>query len=283
MRGAAVIAVAHAASVVLTQDHRPHRRLGADERANNGQIAASGTACLTLAHHYKRESRTLIDTFPFALNFTGSRVQDEAESLGINLRCRTCRRRGHPSELYVCSGCGNSAFHKTCWDRDPWHETESASERCQRIEMTEYIAIKAIIEPRWDPRTYNNLHFKDMYSAWFGVPYHQEKAHLFSYPRLEELLERYSMHENPESQYLSLVSFFGATGGGKSTLIKALIRNACVAGEEFESPVPSISRNMTKGTSKDVHLYADPRTISSALPIFYAGKVVPGVIHSQLN
>jgi hypothetical protein len=116
-----------------------------------------------------------------------------------------------------------------------------------------------------------DFHRKDLWSTWFGVPYYQDIPQLYVYERLQVLVQKHGCPREDESQYPSLVSFFGDTGSGKSTLIRVLIQNSGPGMEEFEVPVSGNAKDMHKSTSSDVHLYADPLSISTSVPLFYAG------------
>lgn len=67
----------------------------------------------------------------------------------------------------------------------------------------------------------------------------------------------------------SLVSFVGQTGAGKSTLIKLIIELSAERQDGFATPVVGAS-GVAVPTSEDVHLYLDPRTGYSDVPILYA-------------
>jgi hypothetical protein len=139
--------------------------------------------------------------------------------------------------------------------------------------MAEFLWISWLLDSDIKPNRQKQLHRKDIWATWFGVPYYQSEPCLYTYPRLQNLLRNSSSSDSlPDVQYPSLVSFFGDTGGGKSTLIMALIRNACSASAaDIETPVPGNWADIHKSTSGDVHMYADPTTRASAAPLFYAG------------
>lgn len=60
------------------------------------------------------------------------------------------------------------------------------------------------------------------------------------------------------------------SSGGKSTLIKVLIRNAAL-NESDEVPIAGNHAERFKSTSEGIHLYCDPKTIDTDVPLFYAG------------
>lgn len=145
------------------------------------------------------------------------------------------------------------------------------------IEWAEYVWVHWLLNSKVSDDQQARLHRDDIWSTWFGVPYYQdcEKPRLHAYPRLQYLLRgrsTASLDDVSSRQYPSLVSFFGDTGGGKSTLIRALIRNAAPGANFYQTPIPGNDLDRAKSTSGDVHLYSDPSTIGTETPIFYAGK-----------
>ena len=59
--------------------------------------------------------------------------------------------------------------------------------------------------------------------------------------------------------------------GGKSTLIKALIRNAALNLDD-DVPISGNHAERYRSTSGGVNLYSDPKTIDTNVPLFYAGS-----------
>jgi hypothetical protein len=199
-----------------------------------------------------------------------------ASKLGVPLTCRVCSKDGEPTGLLVCNGCGRDGiYHRKCWAE--WRDHKIKQSRvwqpCEKTEMSEFLWISWLLDSNITQHKQRELHRKDMWATWFGVPYYQSKPRLFTYPRLQNLLRNGSSSDSlPDAQCPSLISFFGDTGGGKSTLIKALIRNACSEVEDgVEAPVPGNWADLHRSTSGDVHMYSDPATRTSSAPMFYAG------------
>ena len=121
-------------------------------------------------------------------------------------------------------------------------------------------------------------HAKDVQTKWVGVPHDDKEPRLLVWPRLNDCFQM-STYESEmrkgrisaDQQHPSLVSFFGETGAGKSTIIKALLKLQQQS-RELQFPVTGSDIQSGRATSGDVHLYADQRTIASTNPILYAGK-----------
>jgi hypothetical protein len=214
------------------------------------------------------------------LLLTSFRVAKATAQLGIPQICAQCRKPGDISSLCVCPGCNGRAYHKTCWPNAIPHQPSEGFETCKPpIDFTEYIWVKWLLYSKTSPEQQALLHKEDVWSTWFGVPHRLEPyefyPELYVYPRLQFLItQAQGLRDDGVAltQYPSLISFFGDTGGGKSTLIKALVYNASVDTTE-QVPVPGNNADRHKSTSGDIHLYSDPKTIDSKVPIFYAGRI----------
>jgi hypothetical protein len=75
----------------------------------------------------------------------------------------------------------------------------------------------------------------------------------------------------PPKQFPRLISFFGNTGKGKSTIIQNLVHTIAYSkAEGFDTPVVGAS---TKSISGGIHVYTDPETFHEERPIVYVGKL----------
>lgn len=116
-----------------------------------------------------------------------------------------------------------------------------------------------------------SVHPDDLRARWFGVSHDQKGSppKLFVWPRLQSLVSE--APDRPHYQYPSLVSFVGDTLSGKSSIIKAMILMLAPHGQ-YQVPVSSTEQDQFTSTSSYVHLYADPGTISTDVPILMAGQ-----------
>jgi len=195
---------------------------------------------------------------------------DYSDKIDVSRECRSCRMVGPPSDLLMCDGCGVSRMpvHISCLRGNGDHGID-----CDVIPFTDYAYITWLLDTRLLQDKSVSLHTRDLWTTWFGVPYHQNESppRLFVWPRLQNLVNS-APKRPPPRQYPSLVSFVGPTGSGKSTIIKAIIRMLAPNSHSRNSvPVPGTNQDQFISTSSDVHLYADPRTISADVPIFLAG------------
>ena len=150
-------------------------------------------------------------------------------------------------------------------------------EPCEKTHFIEFVWIHSLLDSKISSSRQAKLHMDDIWATWFGVPHYQSSPCLNIYPRLQNLLDKtgamaMSQLPIPTRQYPSLISFFGDTGGGKSSIIRALIRNAAPKNTQFEVPVPGNLADRHRSTSGDVHLYGDPATLYKDVPLFYAGE-----------
>lgn len=118
------------------------------------------------------------------------------------------------------------------------------------------------------------LHQKDDLTRWFGVRSDEHNnMWLEDHGRFDALMD--AMAENSGRHVTrcpQLVGFMGPTNGGKSTLVKLLIESSKKTDQTYEdaSPVVGSAAYDCIPTSGDVHLYADPASITSERPLLIA-------------
>ena len=119
-------------------------------------------------------------------------------------------------------------------------------------------------------RGYNR---KDRNTIWFGISRDKTgQPVLQDFRRLSSILNESEIKDTAHL-YPQIVSFIGQTGAGKSTLIKMLIEreeSKLLAKKQYDTPIISNSADERTPLTGDVHLYADPATYSSYLPLLYA-------------
>ena len=205
------------------------------------------------------------------------RLKEAVKTLGLPVTCSVCRKDGDPNDLLSCDGCGpRFIFHKRCWAEWAEHKPNrglTMYEPCVKSEFRDWVWINWLLYSRVPRAQAEQMHIEDIWATWFAVPHYQNeyppKLHL--YPRMQHLVNM--KRSNVARQFPSLIAFFGETGSGKSTLIRALIRNISPDTKAYPVPVPGddSALDRIKSTSGDVHLYADPESLSTEVPLFYAG------------
>ena len=128
--------------------------------------------------------------------------------------------------------------------------------------------VKACLDSKLTDQQQKTLHRRDENTTWFGVSKDEMGDLIFQdCGRFASIMADGSSTRRA-ARYPSLVSFVGETGAGKSTLIKMLIE---FSNNVNRNPVPVVgSVNHSVPTSGDVHLYSDPTTYNTNIPILYA-------------
>jgi predicted alpha/beta-fold hydrolase len=118
----------------------------------------------------------------------------------------------------------------------------------------------------------------DLHNRWIGLPAEYSAGNsdpkLLIYPALTKLftdVDGITASTLPRWQFPRVVSFIGATGAGKSTIIQNLVRSLS-AESKFEVPVVGVPSASESSTSGGIHVYPDPGTFSKESPIVYAGR-----------
>ena len=205
------------------------------------------------------------------------RLQELAGKLAVPVRCRFCRSTPTSIDsLVYCHGCRNS-FHSQCWEKFEDHvESEFRPEPCREpADLTLHIWVSHLhASDREHAQLVKNL-IQDRPHRWVGIPDAKDdrirKAELLLYPVLAWQFTSLGVTAKqlpPRKQHPRLVSFFGDTGTGKSTMIKNLIRLLSVS-EHHDVPVTSPSSESHNSTSGGIHAYHDPSSQSSDAPIVY--------------
>ena len=208
-----------------------------------------------------------------------------AAKFNIPLGCYHCRSgsRDIPT-LVFCRSCGK-CFHEQCWAQAQRHTlSEFEPEPCKQFSFlgvhlwTSHLhdsdITKAVLLDRLE---------EDQHHKWVGraVPEagKPQKTELHVFPALTYVLQGQKTYAKQVSQkkYPRLVSFFGDTGTGKSTVIKNLCQ---ILNNPFEQnrepgnvPVAGSQSQVEDSTTSGIHLYADPRTEWDPRPIIYAGEL----------
>ncbi|KAI0973070.1 hypothetical protein F4678DRAFT_37931 [Xylaria arbuscula] len=204
-------------------------------------------------------------------------IVERVKKVKMNLRCRVCAEEGEPADFVLCGGCGAAHMpaHRQCISSVPFHQPNQDGDNiygspCEEVDFSEYIYTSWLMDAKMRSRDQTALHLDDIWSTWLAIPDGQDGPHpqLNIYPRLERLIA--GVPNRPPRQYPSLVSIIGDTGSGKSTLIAAMIRMlAPTAHKDYRVPIPGADTDNFDSTSSDVHIFADPRTISTEYPCFF--------------
>jgi hypothetical protein len=211
----------------------------------------------------------------------GSRARNTPADFASGELCDDCQTCGH--RRFYCNVC-SFVFCDPCWDRQFPHRMRPVPGALPHEKTDHHIAKKIgnVLTPQLKEEQREKLHMDDIDTTWFGVVREgHERPLLQDYGRYATLIAGVkdlrlgsisslsASSDYGEALYPSLVSFVGQTGAGKSSLIKLLIDLKSDENEIFETPVVGAA-GRDVATSEDVHLYLDPDSSESQVPLLFA-------------
>ncbi|KAK2606241.1 hypothetical protein QQS21_003289 [Conoideocrella luteorostrata] len=205
--------------------------------------------------------------------------------------CHECRVH---TKTFICIQCNNLPFCDTCWSTWVLHADGATGWGGRPHEKSDphvITRLRGILEPTTSNVDHEKSLELDDDTTWFGVVRDLSQQQVFQdYGRFAALMSE-SQSEETQDRFPQLVSFIGQTGAGKSTLIKILIERAQAESRiKLPSPVTS-SANDRLPTTGDVHLYGEPSSFHSPIPMLFAdceglngGERIPrGLKHRTFN
>lgn len=187
----------------------------------------------------------------------------------------------HIRSLVFCRDC-NRCFHHSCWKKYKDHTPDTdGSVPCQTFSpLNVHLWMKYLHSPRTEEKELLQQLNQDRPHRWIGIANETDSSgQTFggSTPKLllyAALTKQFTdiIDSMPTKQFPRLISFFGDSGKGKSTIIQNLICNISYSkSERFDTPVVGAT---TMSTSGGIHVYCDPETFQQERPIVYAGTSI---------
>ncbi|KAI1422633.1 hypothetical protein F5Y12DRAFT_799440 [Xylaria sp. FL1777] len=197
---------------------------------------------------------------------------------------------GPITKVFRCVECGEN-YCENCWKRIEAHKKSVPNHRQSDPRLANLL--NDILRQQRSKEELQKVHQKDSQTLWFGISEDNGKQFIHEGSIYEDLIFE-SPTVQPWGISPSLITFVGETGAGKSALIKLLIDVGLWTAEEFPGSSHGLYASSTFGapiqprstpivgsiddeqtpTSADVHLYADPRTLSANesgnYPMLYA-------------
>jgi hypothetical protein len=186
--------------------------------------------------------------------------------------CQRCK--ANQQFVSFCPACAYQ-YCQQHWEEQPLHDEGQRSMHGVPHEKTDPNLVRrilSIIDPPHDDDKQARLHSEDEQAKWFGVqPDEAGQLQFHDWGRYEEFLGQ-SRSVVKTLQYPSLISFVGPTGAGKSTIVKALIRDfdSSEGAQQLQTPVVGLAKHRAIPTSGEVHLYWDRRSLYGARPLLFA-------------
>lgn len=137
-----------------------------------------------------------------------------------SVECASCGQH-KKAKLLACNKCEGTYWCKSHWaDWDP-HKPKygmSASHQQLSVAQSEWLQeIDREVFQHPDEEEHSEQHQQNLPTYWFGMNYKDETAQFNNSVYGDIILS--SRFRDKTKQFPSLVSFIGATGAGKSTLI----------------------------------------------------------------
>jgi hypothetical protein len=182
-------------------------------------------------------------------------------------------------DLVFCRGCANK-FHPGCWPNYGAHKASEFRKRpCQGFSNLDvHLWTASLHASKSDRNDLVKAFVKDRSHRWIGLPDALDNSDPIPQLLLYSALTKQFTNANtvlirrlPRRQYPRLVSFFGDTGMGKSSIVKNLIRNL-TSSDLFETPIVGTASESHMSISGGVHVYPDPGTFASSRPLLYIGR-----------
>ncbi|ORY59725.1 uncharacterized protein BCR38DRAFT_445344 [Pseudomassariella vexata] len=184
--------------------------------------------------------------------------------------CQTCGTT--VDKTFTCIQCNNLAFCERCWPKWILHIPGAVGWDGKPHEKADPVVVhrlRQVLEPSRTEAQHETELLDDEDTTWFGFGRDASGHPTFhDYGRFAAIMGETFSEETPE-RFPQLASFIGETGAGKSTLIKLLIDRQDLASQEgsrYYAPVTSSNYDRIP-TTGDIHLYADPSTLTTSTPL----------------
>ncbi|KAF7502349.1 hypothetical protein GJ744_006003 [Endocarpon pusillum] len=178
---------------------------------------------------------------------------------------------------WLCASC-DCTYCDLCWELQAPHRQGKLGQNGLPHEKTSkdvFVRLQSIFEPPEKKSELLRLHLEDEETLWFGVEKDDNGKFIFTDNGRYTSLMTMTKQPTATERYPLLVSFVGQTGAGKSTLIKMLVSLKESNWHQpiddlFKTPITGSVKDDRSPTSGDVHLYIDPQSAFSDLPMLYA-------------